>query len=256
MISRVVSIAGLKMASRAPSGMSAGRIVLIVLGSFALIFGLAFTAGGGVVLVAQSAFRDAQGFFVSGPHPFVSSGYAIASQHVDLGVNPEPGASNIGGIFTLRLRVENANGGQIFIGIAPSADADSYLGTVDHDVVTDVSRPFRATYEHDDGGAPSRPPGQEPIWVATASGQGERQLLWHPRSGRWTVVVMNADASRGVNARMSVGVHVRFLTWIGIGLLILALLAFAAGGLMLYFGARQPRRSGAPPLPADATAVS
>jgi len=246
---------GLGMASRASSGMSAGRIVLIVIGSFALIFGLAFAAGGGVVLVAQSAFRDAQGFFVSGPHPFASSGYALTSSRIDLGANPEQGASNIGGIFILRVRAESSNGKQIFIGVAPSADVDSYLGDVEHDAISDVSlRPFRAEYEHVDGTAVPRPPGQETIWVQTESGPGETTLVWHPRSGRWTVVVMNADASRGVGARMSIGVRVRFLTWIGIGLLIMAVLAFIAGGVMLYFGVRQHRRSGASPLPADAAA--
>ncbi|HLW16650.1 MAG TPA: hypothetical protein VKV69_04750 [Actinomycetota bacterium] len=233
--------------------MTAGRIVLIVLGSFALIFGLAFAAGGGVVLVAQSAFRDAEGFFVSGPHPFESSGYAITSNRIDLGANPERGATNISGIFTLRLRAQGSNGKQIFIGVAPSDEADAYLANVDHDVVTDVSRPFRATYEHVDGGPPSRPPGQEPIWVATGAGQQEQQLLWHPRSGRWTVVIMNADGSGGVGAQMSVGVRVRYLAWIGIGLLGLALLAFIAGGLMLYFGVRQPRQK-SPALPAEVAA--
>ena len=242
------------MASRAPSGMTAGRIVLIVLGSFALIFGLAFAAGGGVVLVAQSAFRDAQGFFVSGPHSFVSNGYALTSTRIDLGANPERGASNIGGIFTLRLRAESSNGKQIFIGIAPSANVDSYLADVNHDEITDVSiRPFKATYAHVDGTSVPKPPSQEPIWVQTESGPGERTLTWHPRSGRWTVVVMNADGSPGVGARMSVGVRVRFLTWIGIGLLALALLAFIAGGLMLYFGVRQPRAK-VPPLPANVAA--
>jgi hypothetical protein len=54
---------------------------------------------------------------------------------------------------------------------------------------------------------------------------------------------MNADGSPGVTVRMSVGVRVRFLTWIAIGLLIAALIAFIAGGLMLYFGARAPKRS-------------
>jgi hypothetical protein len=243
------------MVSRAPSGTSAGKIVLIILGSISLIFGLAVAGAGGVVMVAQSAFRDAQGFFVSGPHPFGSAGYALTSQHIDLGANPEQGASKIGGIFTLRLRVESSNGKQIFIGVAPSADVDSYLGNVSHDEISDVSlRPFHATYQPVEGSAAPKPPAQEPIWVQTESGPGERTLVWHPRSGRWTVVVMNADASRGVAARMSVGVRVRFLTWIGIGLLILALLAFVAGGLMLYFGVRQARRSGAPPVPADAAA--
>lgn len=241
------------MGSRASSGMSAGKIVLIILGSISLIFGLAFAAAGGVVLVAQSAFRDAQGFFVSGPHPFASDGYALTSTRIDLGANPERGASNIGGIFTLRLRAESTNGKEIFIGVAPTSDIDAYLGNVSHDEISDVSlRPFNATYVPVEGSEKPKPPAQEPIWVQTESGPGERTLVWHPRSGRWTVVVMNADASRDVAARMSVGVRVRFLTWIGIGLLILALLAFFAGSLMLYFGLRQRRGPDASPVPADA----
>lgn len=237
------------MGSQARSGMSAGKIVLIILGSISLIFGLAFAGAGGVVLVAQSAFRDAQGFFVSGPHPFASDGYALTSTRIDFGANPERGASNIGGIFTLRLRAESSNGKQIFIGVAPSADVDAYLGNVSHDEISDVSlRPFNATYVPVEGSATPRPPAQEPIWVQTQSGPGEQTLVWHPRSGRWTVVVMNADASHGVAARMSVGVRVRFLTWIGIGLLVLALLAFLAGGLMLYFGVRRPRASRVTPV--------
>ena len=230
--------------------MSAGKIVLIVLGSLGLILGLALAAGGGLVLVAQSAFRDAQGFFVSGTHPFASEGYAITSQRIDLGVNPERGASQVGGVFTLRLRVASSDGKDIWIGIAPSSDVDSYLGSAEHDEVTDVSlHPYRPTYRHVDGPAIPAPPARAPIWVANDFGQGQRTVEWHPRSGRWTVVVMNADGSRDVAARMSVGVRVRFLTWIGVGLLIAALLAFIGGGLMLYFGVRQPRRKGAPPVP-------
>jgi hypothetical protein len=52
---------------------------------------------------------------------------------------------------------------------------------------------------------------------------------------------MNADGSRPVNAQMSVGVRVRFLTWIAIGLFIAAFVEFIAGGLMLYFGVRAPK---------------
>ena len=237
------------MGSQARSGMSAGKIVLIILGSISLLFGLAFAAAGGVVLVAQSAFRDAQGFFVAGPHPFASDGYAITSNRIDLDVNPERNASNFGGIFTLRLRAQSTNGKQIFIGIAPATDVDSYLSNVQHDEITDVSlHPFRPQYEPIAGTAAPRAPAQEQIWVRTDSGLGERTLTWHPRSGRWTVVMMNADGSKGVAADLQVGVKVRFLTWIGIGLLVLAVLAFIAGGLMLFFGVRQPKQSGAPPV--------
>jgi hypothetical protein len=115
------------MARRSGSSIGAGKIVLIVLGAGSLLFGLALAVAGGVVLFAQSAFRDAQGFFVAGQHPFTSTGYAVTSQRLDLGVNPERGAFQIGGIFTLRLRVVGDGAKGIFVGVGPSTDVDSFL---------------------------------------------------------------------------------------------------------------------------------
>jgi hypothetical protein len=230
------------MARRPGSSIGAGKIVLIVLGAVSLLFGLALAAAGGVVLFAQSAFRDAQGFFVSGSHPFTSTGYAVTSQRLDLGVNPERGAFQIGGIFTLRLRVVGEGANEIFVGVGPSPDVDTYLARSAHDQVTDVQLdPYQATYRTLSGDTPPGPPSAQPFWAVKEAGTTEQTLIWQPRSGRWTVVIMNADGSRPVNAQMSVGVRVRFLTWIAIGLLIAALVAFIAGGLMLYFGVRAPK---------------
>ena len=240
------------MAREPRSPIGVGKIVLIILGAVSLLFGLAFAAAGGVVLFAQSAFRDAQGFFVSGSHPFTSSGYAVTSERLDLGVNPERGAFQIGGIFTLRLRVTSQTTEPIFVGVGPSSDVDAYLARSAHDEVTDVeTSPFRATYRSVPGPVPPGAPAAQRFWATQQAGPGQRTLTWQPRSGRWTVVLMNADGSPVVNAKMSIGVKVRFLTWIAIGLLIAALIAFVAGGLMLYFGVRAPKRlpGGAPPDP-------
>jgi len=240
---RSESVRGQAMAQEPRPSLGAGKIVLIILGAVSLLFGLAFAAAGGVVLFAQSAFRDAQGFFVSGSHPFTSSGYAITSQRLDLGVNPERGAFQIGGIFTLRLRVTSDNAKQVFVGVGPSSDVDAYLARSAHDEVTDVqTSPFRATYRPIAGTVPPGPPAAQRFWATQQAGSGQQTLMWQPRSGRWTVVLMNADGSPAVDAKMSIGVKVRFLTWIAMGLLIAALLAFVAGGLMLYFGARRPKR--------------
>jgi hypothetical protein len=225
------------------SHIGAGKIVLIVLGAASLLFGLAFAAAGGVVLFAQSAFRDVQGYFVSGTHPFTSTGYAVTSERLDLGVNPERGAFQIGGIFTLRLRVASEGPQAIFVGVGPSTDVDTYLAHSAHDQVTDVHLgPYRATYRTIQGSTPPGPPGAQHFWARSTAGAGQQTLTWQPRSGAWTVVIMNADGSRVVNAQMSVGVRVRFLTWIAIGLFMAAMLAFIAGGLMLYFGVRAPKR--------------
>jgi thioredoxin-like negative regulator of GroEL len=42
--------------------------------------------------------------------------------------------------------------------------------------------------------------------------------LWKLRSGKWSIVVMNADGSRDVAATIGVGVKVPAALWVGIGL--------------------------------------
>ena len=231
------------------SGMTAGRIVLIILGSLALIFGLGLAAGGGVILFAQSAFRDAQGFFVSGTHPFSSTGYAVTSTHLDLGTDPERGSFHFGNIFTLRLRVSSPTGKQLFVGIASTPSIDLYLAHSEHDNVTDVSLdPFEATYDHVPGdSSPPGPPTEQHFWVEASTGPGGNTLTWQPRAGHWTVVIMNADGSTGVDARLQVGVKVRYIGAIAAGLLIAAVVFWIGGAFLLYFGLRRPRAPAAAP---------
>jgi hypothetical protein len=176
------------------------------------------------------------------PHLFTSNGYAVTSERLDLGVNPERGAFQIGGIFTLRLRVFTEGTKEIFVGVGPSTDVDRYLARSGHDQVTDVQLdPYQATYRTLPGDLSPGPPAAQAFWAAQEAGTTQQTLIWQPRSGQWTLVIMNADGSRPVNAQMSVGVRVRFLTWIAIGLFIAAFVAFIAGGLMLYFGVRAPK---------------
>jgi hypothetical protein len=70
--------------------------------------------------------------------------------------------------------------------------------------------------------------------------------------GEWSVVVMNADGSRGVDARVSAGAKVPFLAAVGWGAIGGgALLLVAAGGL-LYAGVRPATPYALPPAPVAA----
>jgi hypothetical protein len=60
--------------------------------------------------------------------------------------------------------------------------------------------------------------------------------LWNLRSGKWSIVVMNADGSRNVAATLGVGVKVPAALWVGIGLSLFGATLIAAAVLM--FGAR------------------
>jgi hypothetical protein len=127
------------------------------------------------------------------------------------------------------LRAQAADGGDIFIGVAPAADVDAYLANVQHATlvgIEDVNGRSTPFYRENPGTAPSVLPGDANIWTASASGPGRQELSWAPRNGDWAVVVMNADGSSNVAANVSVGATAPVLGWVAVGLLI-------AGGVLL-----------------------
>jgi len=129
----------------------------------------------------------------------------------------------------IRIRGESTAGKTLFIGIGPQAEVARYLGDVAHANVQDVDfDPFRATYLLVSGSAPRAPPTAQTFWAASASGVGTQTLTWKVRDGDWSVVMMNADASRGVAAEVDLGAKLSFLLWVAIGLLIGG--AFVVGG--------------------------
>ena len=89
------------------------------------------------------------------------------------------------------------------------------------------------------GGAPRSPPSAQTFWAESASGSGEQTVEWDPQDGRWRVVVMNADASRGVSSEISIGAELDSVLWIGIGLLGLGVLFAAASALAITGAVRR-----------------
>jgi hypothetical protein len=67
--------------------------------------------------------------------------------------------------------------------------------------------------------------------VAQASGARTASVVWSPRDGDWTVIVMNADRSAGVSVRTEAGASLPALGWLAIEFLaggtVLALIALA-----------------------------
>lgn len=156
---------------------------------------------------------------------------ALVADNLDVGPLPHLLAGT-GTSGRIRLQVTSRTGSPVFVGIGRPAAVSGYLRHAADDVVTDVSySPFHMDRHAVPGGRPSRP-GEQRFWAASASGGGRQTLDWRVRSGRWAVVVMNADGRRHVDADVRAAVKVPFLTavgWtsLGIGLL----LAAAAAGL-------------------------
>jgi hypothetical protein len=142
----------------------------------------------------------------------------------------------------VRLRVTPRADKQVFVGIARTQDVDSYLRGTAHATVADLDySPFSVDYRTHAGGAPRTPPSTQDFWAASAQGGDTQTVAWDVEQGSWSIVVMNADGSRGVDAGISAGVNVPFLAtfgWVALGTG--ALILLAAGGLFVV-GVRNPR---------------
>ncbi len=240
--------------SRATSGPGVGRIVLGVIGALLTLLGFALLAGGGTVLWANASQRDSGGFFTSSPSLFASQGFAVTSERLRLVDGVPDRLSSPGDIATFTARGGSVNGKPLFVGIAPAAAVTAYLAGVAHDEVVDVHMdgwqgPLSKDYRTSPGGPPAGPPAAQSFWTAQTSGTNV-SLVWPASAGRWSVVVMNADASAGVAADLALGVKVNFLGWVALGLLCAAGVLLLGGVSMMFFGFRSP----APPAGTSAVA--
>ena len=91
------------------------------------------------------------------------------------------------------------------------------------------------------------PPDEQTFWTARAEGpQSTVEVDWDFQPGRYTLVLMNADGTPGVDADASVELEVPFLEtglWIALGV---GAALFLIGLLIALFVARGPK---APPAP-------
>jgi hypothetical protein len=231
---------------------SAGRVLLIVLGSIGVLFGLAVLAGGGFLLWADRTQRD-DGYLTTPTERFATPTYALTRSRLEVDTEGAKWVLNEDWFGKIRIRGESTDEKTVFIGIGPQADVARYLGAVAHANVQDVDfDPFRATYLPIAGGAPQGPPTDQGFWAASASGVGTQTLTWKVRDGDWSVVLMNADGSRGVAADIDLGAKMSFLLWVAIGLLIGGVLVVGGSTALVLLAARTRRPPPGPPVPAGA----
>jgi hypothetical protein len=197
----------------------------------------------GLALVALQLFARDDGFYTSDTERLESNGYAITSEEIDLTTDPLSWSpEEILG--TVRIRVEAADDESVFVGIGSRSEVDAYLRGVDRATVTDFGDPV--AYDEQPGGRPRDPPGEEDLWIAQTEGNGEQSLLWDAEGGVWSVVVMNADASRGVAVDADGGVEFEYLLLIGLGLAALGLLLLGLAVIAARALVRRPGQERAP----------
>lgn len=222
------------------AGWTAGRVVSVVAGSLLGLIVLGLIAAGVAGLVWNGTQRD-DGYLTSSTVQFRSAGYAVSGDRVRVGGDVDWGwqSSTLGKV---RVRVTSSDPSRpIFVGIAATGDVFRYLSGVEWSRVQRIGD-SHVDYTDISGGAPSSPPSAMPIWQAQAQGTGTQAVTWQVHGGDWSVVVMNADGSRGIAFRADAGATVPWLLWVGIGALVLAVLLAAASVALIMIPVRRVGR--------------
>jgi hypothetical protein len=208
------------------------------------LIAFALFLAGGLLLWANGHYKDADGYLSTGSQRLDSSEYAITTPglQVDAGLMIKPDRYG-----ELRLQTMAKGGKPLFVGVARTADVRRWLRGTSYTELTDIDlAPFKATTEDFKGTRKAGPPGKQTFWAAT----GSHSLHWDVRSGDWSIVVMNADGSRGVAAAVSAGAKVPFIATIAYVTLGLGLLFVIATAALTAFGSRPVVRKLADPVPA------
>ncbi|MDJ0337668.1 DUF4389 domain-containing protein [Cryobacterium sp. PH31-O1] len=246
---------------RARSGARPGPIIMLILGTVLGLVGAGMLSGGTALAVATAA-QGNDGYFTSQDETFTVDSSAITSPNLDVGKDFGVPTGVGFDIATLRLQASSvATDQDIFIGIAPRADVDTYLADVNHSELREVqTSPFRVDYLDVPGTQTAAVPTDQTFWTESAAGAGTQEMIWKPAAGDWSVVVMNADGSPGVAVNLSAGVHTDLLGPIAVGLLVGGGILFLIGVLLVVAGAiglgrqltpnpREPGDTGASPVP-------
>ena len=222
--------------------MTADKIVALVFGILGVLAGAALIAGATVILTED---RDDDGFFTSDQYAFAQPSRAIVSEDIELLTGaPSWLIDRITDPVDLRIQGTSASDEGLFVGVAPTADVEIYLSGVAHHEVTsldfDGSSITSVDYQSIEGTAVPALPGSQGFWQASTEGATVQTLDWPLESGSWTFVLMNADASAGVDADLTLGAKISnnvTISWIAMAIGIVSVLG---GAYLVYRGIRRP----------------
>jgi hypothetical protein len=234
-----------------PPPRSGRKIAALVAAGVLALFSLGMFAAGGGLLYGESQ-KDDQGYLSTDTERFTTDTYALATQNLDVNMDGLTDVVQDDTLGKVRVKVTSNQDKPAFVGIARTSDVKYYLAGTSHAIVDDIdSSPFSADYHTIEGDSAPRSPASQRFWAASAHGAGTQTLTWDVKEGDWSVVVMNADGSAGVDAGISAGAMISWLDeagWIlaGGG----ALFLLIAGGL-LFAGIRPggPTPPAAPAAP-------
>jgi hypothetical protein len=219
---------------------SPGRIAAIVIGSIVAVLALASVALGATAVGVHETQRDADGYYTSSSKTLTTPTHALVTDQLEVGTDPA-WLFRKGRLGTVRVAATSTSGRPVFVGIARTAQVESYLGRVSRDTITDFELdPFSVTYDRERGSATPAAPGTKHFWAGRSTGNGRQTLSWPVQKGDWTIVVMNADGSPGIRTDVQVGAKAGFVLTAGIILLIVGAVLALLAALVFWQGGRTP----------------
>ncbi|MER6663907.1 DUF4389 domain-containing protein [Amycolatopsis japonica] len=205
-------------------GWTSGRIVSVVAGAVAGLASMGLLTGGAALLWLDQSGRDDNGY-LSTSTSYRTETPALVSERVRFAGVAGESAPALNALGDVRLTVTESTGKPVFIGIASSADVQRYLAGTTFATVTDLASGSVLVRQ---GAGSAGIPESADIWTARSSGPGTRTVAWPDQAGDWTVVVMNADGSAGLDVRAEAAATVPALGWTAWSLLIIGAAGLAA----------------------------
>lgn len=220
------------------------RVFIIILGVLIALCGGACMTGGAVLGVAVGG----DGWIESDEGQLDTQTRALVSEVAEIANSDKDAPEFFDNVdFRLRIRVD-AGDEDVFLGVGPAGMVTAYLAGVEQDVVDDVEfDPLELKTTTIPGLVAPEPPGDQSFWVQQVSGSGEQELDWDIDAGSYRFVLMNADASPGVETEGKLAVKIPFVKGIVIFLLVSGAIALVIGIVMIVLAARSGRSTPAAP---------
>jgi len=204
------------------SGLRIGGWILGAIGGLLVLAGVA-------LVVIHLTQRDKDGYYTSSTLQVAAPGYAVTSEGLQIG-NLQSFATDAVG--QVRVSASSRSGRALFVGIASQNAVNGYLAGVARSEVTEVNG-NKVSYKMHAGGAPAATPGRESFWQSASSGSGQVTTTWKVKGGTWVIVLMNSSGAADISAAVRVGAKTNLLLWVGLGLLVVGLIAGGGGTAMV-----------------------
>jgi hypothetical protein len=220
-----------------PGGRSGGRMTAVTIGALLALLAAVVAALGVAGVVADQTRRDDQGFVMSPMRTYSTDTFLLVSDALEIDVRG-PDWGDVADDLVGDVKVRSSSAEPVFVGIGPADAVAGYVTGVPQERLSDLA-------DHGDAVIPGavRPdaPAAQDFWVAASAGAGERALRWNVEDGDWRLVVMRADAERGVTTRIAVGSEQPALLGTSLALLAGGGMVLVLAGLLLHGGVRGRR---------------